>query len=38
MIDGWQCDTGHGGKSGRYRQFADMALEYVFNLHHWGLE
>lgn len=31
-------EAGHGGKSGRYRQFEDMALEYGFFLHHWGLE
>ncbi len=39
MIDSWQRDTGHGGESGcYYRQFADMALEYIFYLHHRGLE
>nr|WP_250885906.1 S9 family peptidase [Shewanella jiangmenensis] len=31
-------DAGHGGKSGRYRQFEDTALEFAFFLHHWGLE
>ncbi|WP_372873075.1 S9 family peptidase [Shewanella sp.] len=31
-------EAGHGGKSGRYRQFDDLALEYGFFLHHWGLE
>ncbi|QSX37406.1 S9 family peptidase [Shewanella sedimentimangrovi] len=31
-------DTGHGGKSGRYRQYEDTALEYAFFLHLLGLD
>ncbi|MCL2919394.1 S9 family peptidase [Shewanella litorisediminis] len=31
-------EAGHGGKSGRYRQFEDTALEFAFFLHLWGLE
>jgi oligopeptidase B len=31
-------EAGHGGKSGRFRQFEDTALEYAFFLGLLGLE